>query len=154
MFLISWLLPLGLLTPLMIVLTLNIESKDYISAYFIGLILATYFTKLDRFLEMKDFSFKAILRKLSPFDEGRSLWESYFAVMIASAIMLLIISYAFKVLFVTEILIAYAAYGVILFAFAKVIVKGSDDAKKSSTAPAKAKKAIKPKVTKEKTKES
>ena len=146
MFLISWLLPLAILTPLMILLAINIEVKDYISAYFIGLVLATYLTKLDRFLQMKEFSFKTIIKNLSPFDDDKSLWENYFAVMIASAIIILIISYAFKIFYLKQMLIAYTGYGVILFIFAKLIVFSDDMAKKEKA------KAVKTKKTTTKTK--
>jgi len=141
MFLISWLLPLAILTPLMILLAINIEKEDYISAYFIGLVLATYLTKIDRFLQMKDFSFKMILKNLSPFDDDKSLWENYFAVMIASAIIILIISYAFKIFYPTQILIAYTGYGAILLAFAKLPLLLADDTKKEKTPAEKVKKS-------------
>lgn len=140
MFLISWLLPLAILMPLMILLSINIEVKDYLSAYFIGLVLATYLTKIDRFLQMKEFSFKMILKNLSPFDDDKSLWENYFAVMIASAIIILIISYAFKIFYPTQMLIAYMGYAAILFAFGKLPVLAGDTMKKEKSTAAKVKK--------------
>jgi len=150
MFLISWLLPLAILTPLMILLAINIEVKDYISAYFIGLVLATYLTKLDRFLQMKEFSFKTIIKNLSPFDDDKSLWENYFAVMIASAIIILIISYAFKIFYPTPMLIAYTGYAAILFAFAKLPMLVADTTKKEKPTAVKVKEttAVKAKKTK------
>ena len=138
MFLISWLLPLAILTPLMILLAINIEVKDYLSAYFIGLVLATYITKIDRFLQMKEFSFKMILKNLSPFDDDKSLWENYFAVIIASAIIILIISYAFKIFYPTQMLIAYTGYAAILFAFAKLPLLAADTTKKEKIPTVKA----------------
>jgi hypothetical protein len=152
MFLISWLLPLAILMPLMILLAINIEIEDFISAYFVGLILATYITKLDRFLQMKAFSFKSILRNLSPFDEGRGLWENYFAVMIASAIIVLIISYAFKIFYFKPMLIAYIAYGVILFVFAKLTVLTDDSRTKEKSSAVKVKKSTAAKTKKATTK--
>ena len=154
MFLISWLLPLAILMPLMILLAINIEIKDYLSAYFIGLVLATYITKLDRFLQMKEFSVKIILKNLSPFDDDRGLWENYFAVMIASAIIILIISYAFKVFYPMQMLIAYTGYGVILFAFAKLPLLVTDATKKEKSTASKLKKttAVKAKKATTKTK--
>ena len=152
MFLISWLLPLAILTPLMILLAINIEKEDYISAYFIGLVLATYLTKIDRFLQMKEFSFKVILKNLSPFDGDKNLWENYFAVMIASAIIILIISYSFKIFFPIPMLIAYAGYGAILFGFAKLTVFAADSAKKEKSSAAKVKKTTAPKAKKATTK--
>ena len=148
MFLISWLLPLAILTPLMILLAINVEVEDYISAYFVGLVLATYITKLDRFLQMKEFSFKTIIKNLSPFDDDKNLWENYFAVMIASAIIILIISYAFKVFYPTPMLIAYTVYGTILFAFAKFPLLLGDTTKKEKAPVVKAKKAPAVKVEK------
>ena len=148
MFLISWLLPLAILTPLMILLAINIEVEDHISAYFIGLVLATYITKLDRFLQMKEFSRKTIIKNLSPFDDDKSLWENYFAVMIASAIIILIISYAFKVFYPTPMLIAYTVYGAILFAFAKFPLLLGDTTKKEKRKAVKVKKAPAAKVEK------
>ncbi len=140
-FLISWLLPLAILMPLMILLAINVEKEDFISAYFIGLVLATYITKLDRFLQMKAFSFKVIMKNLSPFDEGRGVWENYFAVMIASAIIILIISYAFKIFYIQPMLIAYTGYALILLVFAKLPDFINDDMKKEKSTPAKVKKA-------------
>ena len=148
MFLISWLLPLAILTPLMILLSINIETKDYISAYFVGLVLATYLTKLDRFLQMKEFSIKTVLKNLSPFDADRSLWENYFAVMIASAIIILIISYAFKTFFPTQILIAYIGYGAILLTFAKLTFVSEITTKKVKTKAVNVKKTTAVKVKK------
>lgn len=148
MFLISWLLPLAILTPLMILLSINIEIKDYLSAYFIGLVLATYITKLDRFLQMKEFSFKMVLKNLSPFDDDRSLWENYFAVMIASAIIILIISYAFKIFYPTPMLIAYTGYAVILFGFAKLTVFAAETTKKENSTVVKVKKTTATKAKK------
>ena len=140
MFLISWLLPLAILMPLMILLAINIEKEDYISAYFIGLVLATYITKLDRFLQMKEFSFKSMVKNLSPFDDDRGLWENYFAVMIASAIIILIISYAFKIFYIQPMIIAYTGYAVILFAFAKLPMFINDAPKKEKPTAEKTKK--------------
>ena len=141
MFLISWLLPLAILTPLMILLSINIETKDHISAYFVGLVLATYLTKIDRFLQMKEFSFKVIIKNLSPFDDDKNLWENYFAVMIASAIIILIISYAFNIFYPLPMLIAYTGYAAILFGFAKLTIFAAESATKEKSKVVKAKKA-------------
>lgn len=143
MFLISWLLPLAILTPLMILLAINVEVKDHLSAYFIGLALATYVTKIDRFLQMKEFSIKTIIKNLSPFDDDKTLWENYFAVMIASAIIILIISYAFNVFYPKQMLIAYAGYAAILFAFAKLPELAATKEEKATAAKVKKAAAVK-----------